>query len=68
MNASENQPIFVSLEQAAPRVGLPYDWLKAEAKAGRIPHIKAGRRILVHLDELEKALRQRATGEGGADE
>lgn len=59
---------FLSAERAAIRLGVPAAWLKAEARAGRIPHLQAGRRVLFNLAIVEQALLERAeTTEGNAD-
>jgi hypothetical protein len=50
---------FVSLTSAAYRLGVPAAWLRAEARAGRIPHLKAGRRILFNVSLVEKVLLRR---------
>jgi hypothetical protein len=42
------------------RFGLSMAWLKAEAKAGRIPCFKAGRKLLFDPEAVEKALLERA--------
>jgi hypothetical protein len=58
---------FLSLNRAALRLGVPEAWLKTEAKAGRIPCLRAGRRLLFSLSAVEAALLERAhTGEGVA--
>lgn len=36
-------------------------WLKAEAEAGRIPSLKAGRQRLFNLDAVEQAHLQRGS-------
>ena len=51
---------FITLHVLARRLGLPAAWLKAEALAGRIPSLKAGRRMMFEPDAVERALRQRA--------
>lgn len=53
------------------RYGLTFDWLKTEAEAGRLPCLRAGRRLLFDADAVEAALIARAgqdRGEGVADE
>lgn len=60
---------FVSLRVAAGRIGVPTAWLRGEAKARRIPHLRAGKRLLFNVREVEAALRERAAREskgGGA--
>jgi excisionase family DNA binding protein len=51
---------YISIEQAAARLGLPVGWLRREAQAGRVPAIKAGRRILLDPQAVERALVERA--------
>lgn len=54
---------FVSLRVAAGRIGVPTAWLRGEAKAGRIPHLRAGKRLLFNVREVEAALMERAARE-----
>lgn len=52
------------------RYGLSAAWLRAEAEAGRIPCLRAGRRMLFDADAVEAVLIQRAAQEaakGSAD-
>lgn len=42
------------------RFGLSKAWLKAEAEAGRIPSLRAGRRLLFDPEAVEAALLERA--------
>ncbi len=58
---------FVPLDRAAAHLGVPAAWLKAEAKAGRVPHLKAGRRMLFHLGTVEQSLQVRAETEVSGD-
>lgn len=60
MSATQTTEKFVPLREAATRLGLPMTWLEAEAKAGRIPHLKAANRRLFHVDAVERALLDRA--------
>jgi len=39
-------------------------WLRAEAMAGRVPHLNAGGRILMNRTAVERALAARAKQEG----
>jgi hypothetical protein len=48
------------LARAARRVGVPAQWLRAEADAGRVPCLRAGRRYLFELRALTRALAKRA--------
>jgi hypothetical protein len=45
-------------------VGVPAAWLRAEADAGRIPHLKAGKVLLFDPDTVERILLERAQREG----
>ena len=51
------------------RYGLSVAWLKAEAEAGRIPCLKAGRRMLFDAEAVENVLIRRAAERrrGGGD-
>jgi hypothetical protein len=53
--------VFVPLHEAATRLGVPAAWLKAQAKAGRVPHLAAGRRILFNVALVQQALLSRAS-------
>lgn len=47
---------LVALPTLARRVSLPVAWLKAEAEAGHLPHLKVGRRLLFSVEAVEEAL------------
>ena len=51
---------FVSLQCAAARLGVPTAWLREEAQANQVPHLRAGRRILFNIETVERALIERA--------
>lgn len=53
---------LLSLRRLAASLKLPLAWLRAEADAGRIPCLRAGRRRLFHLDSVHRVLVQRASG------
>lgn len=59
---------FLSLRRAAARLGVPATWLRSEVDAGRLPHLRAGRRLLLNPQAVETALLERAeqTGPEGA--
>lgn len=42
-------------------------WLRREAKAGRIPCLRVGRRLLFNTDAVERLLAERAAKEGVRD-
>lgn len=46
----------LTLNSTAYRIGLPPDWLKREAEAGRIPCLRVGRRLLFNLAAVKQAL------------
>ena len=59
---SEITPIGIA--ELAARLKLPIRWIKAEAKAGRLPHIRVGRRWLFNEQSVRKHLGARAGREG----
>ncbi len=52
--------MFISLQRLAQRLGLPAAWLKSEAEAGRIPSLRAGRRLVFNSEAVEQTLIERA--------
>ena len=60
-------PKYQTVIEVARALGLPVAWLKAEAKAGRIPSIRAGRRLLLDAEAVEAALLARAESGGDGD-
>jgi hypothetical protein len=60
----ENDDSLIPLNIMARRLRVPVAWLRAEADAGRIPHLRAGRAILVSPVAVASALGARATTEG----
>lgn len=57
----------VTLSSLARMLRVPASWLRAEAEAGRLPHLKAGTRLLFDADTVARVLRDRAATEGVAD-
>jgi hypothetical protein len=55
------QETFVPCDIAAIRLGVPGAWLKAQAEQGEIPSLRAGRRILVNIPTVERALLERSS-------
>jgi hypothetical protein len=51
---------LVTLLELARTVRVPAAWLKAEAVAGRIPSLSAGRRRLFNLEAVVRVLAERA--------
>lgn len=59
----ETNKLF-SLYALALELRLPRQWLFLEAKAGRLPCLRVGRRLLFNLDAVRQALAKRAASEG----
>ena len=51
---------FVSAIALSNELGLPLAWLKAEAKAGRIPSLMVGRRQMFDANYVRRVLAERA--------
>ena len=68
----DREPTFMSASSAAAHLGVPANWLKIEAEAGRVPFIRAGARILFNPVLVEQALAKRAamnlSRAGGSDD
>jgi excisionase family DNA binding protein len=58
---------FSTVSEVASRLRLPAAWLRREAISGRLPCIRAGRRLLLDIEAVRAALaaRQAAPAEGG---
>ena len=54
------RPSLLTAGQMARRLRVTARWLKAEADAGRIPHLKAETVYLFDPDVVERVLRERA--------
>jgi hypothetical protein len=50
---------FVSVIMLSNKLGLPLAWLRAEAKAGRIPYLRTGRRLFFDVDAVRLELLER---------
>jgi hypothetical protein len=65
MIEEQNKPLY--LGAMARRLRVPATWLRAEAEAGRIPHLRAGRVLLFDPEAVERIVLNRlrqADGEG----
>lgn len=51
---------LLSLLRMARRLGVTQQWLRAEADAGRVPCLKAGKRYLFNADAVQQALADKA--------
>lgn len=58
-------PALLSLRRMARRAQVTQAWLRGEADAGRIPHLRAGRQYLFDAETVERVLLERAR-EGGS--
>ena len=56
---------LLPLGPLARRLRVPANWLREEAMAGRVPHLKAGKALLFDPEAVERVLLQRARQEGG---
>lgn len=59
---TDHSPIGVA--ELAARLRLPIRWVKTEAKAGRLPHVRVGRRWLFNELAVRAHLAARAAREG----
>jgi excisionase family DNA binding protein len=62
----ERETPFMPATAAAARLGVPVTWLRAEAEAGRLPHIRIGKRLLFNPSAVERSLSDRASESGKA--
>lgn len=51
---------LVTLYELADALELPAKWLAAEAKAGRVPHLEIGRKLMFSAEAVRLALFERA--------
>jgi hypothetical protein len=49
------------LRLMARRAMVPLEWLRGEAEANRVPHLRAGRQFLFHPETVERVLVERAS-------
>lgn len=61
-----NDTRLLSLPALAETLKLPERWIKAEAEAGRIPHLKIGKRYRFNREAVVAVLAQRAAQDGKA--
>jgi hypothetical protein len=47
---------FATLDELVRATNLPAAWVLREAKAGRLPHFRAGRRLMFDIDAVRAAL------------
>lgn len=53
---------LLDAKQAATLLNVPASWVAAEARAGRIPHVRLGRYVRFDADELQAWWRTRRQG------
>ena len=56
-----NDPQLLSDSLLARRLKIPVAWLRQQADAGRLPHVKAGKRYLFNDEAVRQSLLDRAT-------
>ena len=62
---------YVTVAEAAAELGVPATWLRQQIKAGRLPHVQAGRLIRCNpaaIAEAVDAIAANATAASGAKE
>jgi hypothetical protein len=62
MFAPQPKETFRPLRTVARQLGVPSAWLKAEAEAGRVPVLRAGRRFLFNPEAVQQILLKRTAG------
>jgi excisionase family DNA binding protein len=60
-------PQLLSLPALAKALNLPEGWLRAEADAGRIPHLRVGKRYRFNLGAVIHVLSERAAKDSSGD-
>lgn len=60
--ADQTTPPLLDSVQAAAILNVPRSWIAAEARAGRIPHVRLGRYVRFNRDELIAWCEGRAAG------
>ena len=63
LRAALHEPRLLTTGPMARRLRVPVRWLKAEAEAERVPHLKADTVLLFEPDAVERVLVERARGE-----
>ena len=51
---------FTNLRRTAAQLGVPMSWLRDQAGAGLVPHLRIGRRLLFNVEICERALMEQA--------
>jgi hypothetical protein len=58
---NENTLKLLPLAAMARKLHVPVKWLKAEAEAGRIPHLQADRVLLFNAEIVQSLITERAS-------
>ena len=53
------QPQYLNATRLARKTGLPISFIRQEAKAGRLPHLKTGRGVLFNPLSVAEELKRR---------
>jgi hypothetical protein len=63
-----SRAVLLPLGSTARLLSVPSTWLRAEADAGRLPHLRAGPKYLFDVDTVERLLLERARQRGEVTE
>ncbi len=58
----ESAPRLLDAEQAGQLLNVPASWMLAQARAGRVPHVRLGHYVRFDRDELLAWIERRLTG------
>jgi excisionase family DNA binding protein len=61
LRGMENATQLLSLPALAKVLNLPTEWIKSEADAGRIPHLRIGKRYRFNQETVIRILAERAS-------
>lgn len=67
MESTRHPSELLPLSKAARCLSVPTRWLRDEVEAGRLPGLRAGRAILIHVPTLAQLLADRAKAGEGVD-
>lgn len=65
MRGMENTNHLLPIGPMARRLRVPVKWLREQAEASRVPHLRAGSRLLFNAEAVERVLLDRAADIGG---
>ena len=58
---------LVTIRELSDRLSVPIEWLMKQVRAGRLPHLKAGRQILLSFGVAKSALAKMAAAAAEAE-